>query len=581
MRLTPVPVTIAVLLVTPVFGAPGDTTPIDDYRAAWSAHDDAVGERLRERVELLSAGVLSEVAGTPIAAAERLQRVYEARRFRPLWSHAGRRAELVGLVEASAAEGLDPDDYHLDAVRALAARPVAAQPTTAADEDILLTDAFLRLERHLRHGKVDPHRLDPDWNFDGRDAGADPPSATASVLAADSLADALAASLGRGQLYRTLTEALADYRRIANAGGWQPVSTGPTLKSGAADTRVVEVRSRLAAEFALADAAEPRRYDEALEAAVKRFQHRYGIDADGAVGRKTLEAMNVPVAARIDQIRVNLERARWVLPASTTDYLVVNIAGFQAILIRDANIVWQTRVVVGTPYRRTPVFRANLTYLVFNPTWTVPPVILEKDILPEMLTDGQGLARRGLAVFDNDGRRIVPETIDWTRYADGGFPYQLVQPPGPRNALGRVKFILPNRHHVFLHDTPARDLFDRSERTFSSGCIRVERPLELAELLLRDAPDWDRAAIDRAVASGQTRTVFLPRPMPVLLLYWTAGLGPDGEFVFHEDVYGRDPAVLAALNRRFPTDASGEGRSASVAATHSENQALSAGHSRR
>ncbi len=261
--------------------------------------------------------------------------------------------------------------------------------------------------------------------------------------------------------------------------------------------------------------------------------------------------MNVPASARIDQIRVNLERARWVLERPEGDYLVVSVAGFRAFLMRGDDIRWETRVVVGQPVRRTPVFRSRIVYLVFNPTWTVPPVVLHNDIIPEAVADPAAVSRRGLQVVGADGESIPPQDVEWARYRDGGFPYQLVQPPGPANALGRVKFILPNPYDVYLHDTPSRQLFLSAARSCSSGCIRVQRPLELAALLLAEDPDWGADAIRAAVAGARTRTVFLPRPVPVMILYWTAGMGPDGEFGFHPDVYGRDAAVLAALDSDF------------------------------
>lgn len=321
------------------------------------------------------------------------------------------------------------------------------------------------------------------------------------------------------------------------------------------DPRVAAVRSRLAAEVPLPATPDPWQYDDPVEAAVAAFQRRYGLETDGVVGARTLAAMNLPVAARIDQIRVNLDRARWVLERPARDYLLVNIAGFRAFLMRGDAIHWETRVVVGQPYRRTPVFRSRILYLVFNPTWTVPPVILKNDVIPEAIADPAAVTRRDLQVVAADGSAVAPQEVDWARYRSGGLPYQLVQPPGPGNALGRVKFILPNPYNVYLHDTPARELFRSADRSFSSGCIRVERPLELAALLLDEDPDWGPAEIEAAVATGLTRTVFLPRPVPVMILYWTAGMGPDGGFGFYPDVYERDAAVLRALDSDFDMSA--------------------------
>jgi murein L,D-transpeptidase YcbB/YkuD len=529
---------------------PGAAAPWD--QELHGSAEDAVRERLRQRVEQLDAGLLEMIEGEPLAARELLPDLYAARRFRPLWSEADRRRELLALVRASAAEGLTPADYHLAVLERHAGNIGAeADPYGRADRDLLLTDALARLVRHLLHGKVDASRLDPHWNFRPESGEGDAVALLRQALEAESLASFFRQRLERGPLYRQLEAALARYRGIAAAGGWQPIPAGPTLKPGTSDPRVAAVRSRLAAELRLPGAADPWRYDDALESAVTAFQSRYGLEPDGVVGARTLAAMNVSVGARIDQIRVNLERARWVLERPEGDYLVVNVAGFRAFLMRGDGIRWETRVIVGQPVRRTPVFRSRIVYLVFNPTWTVPPVVLEKDIIPEAVTDPAAVTRRRLRVVGADGETIPPEAVEWARYRDGGFPYQLVQPPGPANALGRVKFILPNPYNVYLHDTPSRQLFGRADRSCSSGCIRVERPLELAGLLLAGDPDWGPDAIRAAVATGRTRTVFLPRPMPVMVLYWTAGMGPDGGFGFHPDVYGRDAAVLQALDSRF------------------------------
>ena len=202
---------------------------------------------------------------------------------------------------------------------------------------------------------------------------------------------------------------------------------------------------------------------------------------------------------------------------------------------------------MGTPYRKTPTFKSDLTYLVFNPTWTVPPTILDKDILPAMKRHGRELEKRGLKLLDRNGQEVDPAAVDWSRYKGTNFPYLLRQDPGPRNALGRIKFMLPNPHSVYLHDTPKKSLFDKPERAFSSGCIRIENPIELAELLLDDGNRWGRERIQAVIDTKHTRTVFLPRPVPVLLLYWTVSVDAGGRVGFKKDIYERDRTVLEGL----------------------------------
>jgi len=206
---------------------------------------------------------------------------------------------------------------------------------------------------------------------------------------------------------------------------------------------------------------------------------------------------------------------------------------------------------VGREARRTPIFRADMKYLVLNPTWTVPPGILGSDILSAGANAGAVVKRKRLRVIDGSGREVDPSTVSWGRYSARNFPYQLRQDPGPANALGRIKFMFPNPYLVYLHDTPSKEKFEASDRALSSGCIRVEDPFGLADALLRGGEGWTRARIDEVVASEKTTTVWLPEPVPVLLLYWTARPMPDGEVRLFRDLYHRDPKVLAALARPF------------------------------
>jgi murein L,D-transpeptidase YcbB/YkuD len=301
-------------------------------------------------------------------------------------------------------------------------------------------------------------------------------------------------------------------------------------------------------DLASAESTDPQLFDAALAAAVKAFQERHGLDADAAVGAGTLAALNVPVQARIEQLRVNLERQRWIMHEAYDEFLVVDIAGFRAYWVKDDEIIWQEQVQVGKEFTQTPVFKDQIRYLDFNPTWTIPPGILQRSILPALKKDPGYLNKKGYELLTQDGKPVDPAGVDWK--ALKGFPYIVRQPPGPDNALGLVKFMFPNPHYVFLHDTNHRELFDRSNRSFSSGCVRVRNPFDLAERLLAGQDGWDRARIDQVVASGRTTRVNLDRPLRILIAYGTASA--DGERVyFKPDVYKRDARVLAALDGEF------------------------------
>ncbi len=235
---------------------------------------------------------------------------------------------------------------------------------------------------------------------------------------------------------------------------------------------------------------------------MRRFQQRMGLESDGVIGAGTVTELNVPVAERIRLLRVNLDRGRVIMHDLPEQFVIVNIAGFTAYLVRGQDIAWSARVQVGKTYRKTPLFRSEINYLVFNPTWTVPPGIIARDILPAAKADPASISRRGLKVLDSGGREVDPASVDWSRFRGGNIPYTLRQDPGPKNALGRVKLMFPNPYLVYLHDTPSQDLFDRAERAFSSGCVRVERALELAELVLNEPEPVERA-VDRQGDPGR------------------------------------------------------------------------------
>ena len=276
--------------------------------------------------------------------------------------------------------------------------------------------------------------------------------------------------------------------------------------------------------------------------------------ADAAVGRRTLAALNVAVEQRIAQIRINLERLRWIAHDLVGDYLLVDTAGFEAHLFLGGSLAWTSRVVVGRRYRETPEFRARLQYLVLNPAWVVPPTILRQDVLPKLAADPDYLVRHEMQVFDSSGRPVAASGIAWSRYRERDIPYRIVQAPGPDNPLGRIKFGLPNPYAVYLHDTPSRNLFERIERTFSSGCIRLEHPLELAVALLDEPDTWTEQKLRAAIGTGRTVTIPVRRPVPVLLLYFTAKATADGSVQFRADPYGRDASILAALERASTPD---------------------------
>jgi len=520
---------------------------------AAEGQDAAVVPLLRERLQRMQA---KGAAGSSSEVATRaaMPKIYEPGGDRPLWNPE-KLDTLLALIRASAEDGLRPEDYHLEALtqRAKAVAP-GADPAARADADLLATDAFCLLLYHLYFGKVDPKSLDPNWNFAPRPiADRSATDFVRDALTKNQLREAVARVRPEHWWYAKARAALAQYRALAEKGGWPPISPGPALKLGAKGPRVVELRRRLAATGELSkQPVDGEDYDAPLVAAVKDFQTRHRMTSDGAVAAETLAELNVPVEARVRQIRINLERARWVLHEITQgDLVIVDVAGFDVIFARGGDEIWRSKIQVGKPYRQTPIFKSAIDQVVFNPTWTVPPGILANDMLPAIKKDRGYLQKKGLEVVDRGGKTVDPSSIDWAKQTASTFPYMLRQGAGPDNALGRVKILFPNPHLVYLHDTPSKALFEKDARAFSSGCMRVQRPLELAGLVLNDPKTWSAAAMDAVVASGETKTVRLERPVPVLIVYWTIDPRVESRTVFKRDPYGRDPKLAAALDAAF------------------------------
>jgi len=516
--------------------------------AAHAQPDSQTSASLQLRVDQIREGAPLQIAGETVASTVVLPEFYERRGFRPAWSGGPEREDLLAVLRGSAGDGLDPRDYHVAAIEMLMRAP--SGPETDADLDLLATDGVIRLAYHLRFGKVDAAAVNPDWEFhqDAEAAFSTPPAA-ALQRAVDQhrVAAGLDALRPTQWIYAGLRRALQTYRELESAGGWKSLQLGPTLRPGMADPRLHALEERLAAEGFLT--TKPRGdiavYDSALVTAVQRFQERHGLNPDGVIGNATLRAFNVPVAARISQLRISLEQGRLLLHDLPERFVVVNIPAFRVLYVDEGGARLGSRVVVGKPFTQTPIFRAEMTYVVLNPSWTIPPGIMQRDVIPGMKRDPGYLERKGFVKIGN----------------------QVVQPPGPDNALGRIKLMFPNPHHVYLHDTPHRDKFAADERTFSSGCIRVEKIVDLGALAIGDSAMWSKEKLEAELATGRTRNITLARRLPVLLTYWTAVVDPgDDRPRFYDDVYARDPAYLAALDRPFqfhrgvaqrPTTASG------------------------
>ncbi|MCC5995809.1 MAG: L,D-transpeptidase family protein [Oceanicaulis sp.] len=489
-------------------------------------------------------------------ACETSQRFYDLRAGALSWTgpaNAHHLGALVSAVEAAGRHGLRSSDYHLAAL--------AAADAQAPDEriDRLATDAYITLAAHLHTGRVDPVSIEPNWTALPRER--DLAAYLDAALTQDAVKDSLEALAPASDSYRRLMGALEHYRSLEAAGGWTQVDAGPVLRLDEQGPRVAQLRTLLTATGDLPEAdaeaddpelSDPELFDESLDAALRRFQRRLSLEPDGVVGARTLAQLNITTQQRIDQIRANMERWRWLPEDLGERHIRVNIADF-SLEARAGGVVEQRHeVIVGRLFRRTPVFSASMTYFVLNPWWETPVSLTVRDKLPAFRNDPGSVERLGFQVIDRQGQLVDPSTIDWQSVPAQNFPYRVRQAPGPLNALGVVKFMFPNRHNVYIHDTPTRGLFARVRRDFSSGCIRVQDPMRLADWVAAETPAFTPERMRQIVAGGAETRVSLSRPVMVHILYLTAVSDAETGVRFVDDLYERDGGLIAALDATAP-----------------------------
>ena len=477
-----------------------------------------------------------------------LRAYYEEHAGELLWLRDDRAEALVAILNDAGADGLRPEDYPTRQLLSLMQNTDPEDVRGLALIELFFSAAFLEYSGDLSVGRFLPAKVDP--NFFLKTRTFDQEAALQEVAKADDLVDFFDALQPPNNYYASLRGALAQYRELEREGGWDLVPLGPTLKPGMTDPRVADIRDRLA----ITDGADPEpqggdeTYDAELVKAVERFQARHGLDVDGVVGPAVLVAMNVPIEERVQEIELAMERWRWMPRDLGQQYLMVNIAGFELRRVKDGQAEERMSVVVGKPYSRTPVFSDQVRYIEINPYWTVPSGLAVKEELGKLRSNPGGLSSQGFeAVRGKDVYDL--RSINWANYGPGNFPFQLRQQPGPKNALGRVKFMFPNEHSVYLHDTPSRSLFSKAERAFSHGCIRLSRPLELALQVLTAGgiSGWNMDRINKVVATEKNTVVKLAQPLPIHLTYLTAWVDEDG-VNFRKDIYNQDAKLLAALD---------------------------------
>jgi len=510
------------------------------------------------------------LAGEALMVPASLRRFYERRGFAPAWDKPGGR-DSRGLREAIAGaegHGLAPDSYHLQAIERLDGSYDEDEPASRASRDMLMTDAFLGLAAHLDSGILNPYFSNANQRKPKSDT--DLVLVLDEALAGRKVEQRLSALAPQTASYSRLKQALAKAREELGTAVWPKVPKGrkKKIEPGDSDPSIPALRQRLIAE-GLIDGPKLSRerakakadpdvrmqpsqppedfYGEDLVEGVILFQRKYGLKPDGVIGNRTLAMMNRDPQWRICQIRINLDRLRALKgKVNGGRYAVVNVPDFSLTIYEGGKPMHQMKVIVGMLSRKSPLMSDMIRFIVFSPKWHVPTSIAVKDKLPKIRKDPSFIRRHGMRVYsvgDTGIEEVDAESIDWESLSLGNFPYRIVQAAGDANALGRVKFMFPNRHAVYLHDTPTKYLFERGQRTYSSGCIRISDPIWFAKYLLKDKDGWDEDKIKASMRRSSPLTVNIDEHLPIHILYLTAWADENGEAVFRHDVYGFDAAA--------------------------------------
>lgn len=515
-----------------------------------------VSNELKNQI-LNSKGPITVMVGESRAQLSgQVSKFYELQNFQSVWTANGevlpQASTFIKIIKQADNEGLQPSDYHLRDINITFSEiensKDAVDPKMLAKFDLLLTDAFILYVSHLINGRIEPQGVDLTWLKNH--SKVDFNKIMNLSLGSNQFQSAIANY--ENPLYKRLRTALIKYKIVQANGGWPLIPAGSRIEKGHRGETVRLLRKRLmvTGDLNTESSDNSDTYDEKVERAVRKFQRRHGLAEDGIVGPNTLAELNVPVEKRIEQITINMERYRWMPRNIGSRYIAVNIPGFLLDVIQDGKTVLTMPVVVGKPYWNTPLFSADMTYIILNPYWNIPRSIALEETLPKIHADPEYLSKRNIRVFKGwtDGStEIDPSTIDWSQVNNDNLKYRFRQNPGPSNPLGRIKFMLPNSYNVYLHDTSKKSLFKKQRRDFSHGCIRVENPLGLAEYVLSTEPGWTREKIESEIRKGKSQSIILPDAIPVYLVYFTAWVDDQGDVHFRHDVYGRDEALYQAL----------------------------------
>jgi len=513
-------------------------------------------ERIRFIIENRQPDERYRAYGKDLYSSVLLPKLYVDNYFKPLWisryDSLDNVFQLRDFIEDIKFHGLFPEDYHFEEVNALcdslkSDSSYVFDGAFLAQMDLLLSDAYFMLASHLYHGKIDKENMEIQWGIRRDKPNLPLDKNLISLLPKKNIAEGFKQYYPPHPGYQFMVEEVRNlYPCIKDDFQVKVDKKFTSIKPGDSLGLITDIKNKLIfwnlLELDTISTSEV--YDEKAVEAVKKLQVQFGFNADGVIGSNTIAALNMPVQERINKLCVNMERLRWMPDSLEQRYIFVNIADFSLQLFEGKDTLISMRTIVGKSYRKTPVFNATITYLVFSPSWTIPPGIKKADVIPSVKKNIDYLKENNMRVLDAQGKQVDPTTVNWQTQ---GMKYTIRQAPGAKNALGKVKFMFPNKHNVYLHDTPTRGLFARDKRTFSSSYIHIEKPLELANILLDDIPEWTEEKIREAMNSGRERTVVLKTKVGVYLYYLTAWGSKDGLLHYRYDIYERDNEVMQAL----------------------------------
>jgi len=501
-----------------------------------------------------------------IQASTLVREFYQGRQYQPVWSHKGSLLSpvqsLVMSIRAAEAEGLVPGDYHFDSILAnlkdfvrLSGGALRQRAPVLSDLELLLTDAFFVLATHLAQGKVDPDTTETEWEAPCR--SLDMLQLLQDSLASGRIAESLQSLSPQHSYYAGLKQALQRYKELVRKNDWPRISAGRELRAGDIGKRIEALKKRLMKEgydvsgrLVASDV-----YDHDTELAVCRFQEQHGLPQTGVVDEATLKAVNTSAEERLRQIEVNLERWRWLPHDLGPRYAVVDAASFELFVVERFETVLSMKIVVGMLTWQTPVFSSRITDIVINPYWYAPNRVLLKELInyikadPNYLTNNKMKLMRG---WGKEETEVDLKTLDLDNVNAKNLDFYLRQDPGSLNLLGRIKFSMPNKYNVYLHDTPYQSDFGQFTRTFSHGCIRIAKPVDFSLFLLQDPMEWNAEEIAECIDREVEQTIPVKNPLAVHVFYGTAWPLEDGSVQFRPDLYENDKLVAEALHRKSP-----------------------------